>query len=86
MVPQSRKRRSTVYDEAREDFAALEKEYEEEVSIETAEGEAEEEGYGDEFLVPHQETELSSWRRMKKRRRPVPQRSERVAALLRAPT
>ena len=84
-MPQSRKRRSTVYDEAREDFAALEKEYEE-VSIETAEGEAEEEGYGDEFLVPHQETELSSWRRMKKRRRPVPQRSERVAALLRAPT
>ena len=84
-LPQSRKRRRTVYDEAREDFAALEKEYEE-VSIETAEGEAEEEGYGDEFLVPHQETELSSWRRMKKRRRPVPQRSERVAALLRAPT
>ena len=51
-----------------------------------SEGEAEEEGYGDEFPVPHQETELSSWRRMKKRTRPVPQRSERVAALLRAPT
>ena len=72
-------------DEAREDFAALEKDYEE-VSIETAEGEAEEQGYGDEFPVPQQETELSPWRRVKKRRRPVPQRSELLAALLRAPT
>ena len=34
--------------EAREDFAALEKDYEE-VAIETAEGENEEEDYGDEF-------------------------------------
>ena len=32
----------------REDLAALEKDYEE-VGIETAEGEGEEEGYGDEF-------------------------------------
>ena len=56
-------------------IAALEKDSEE-ISIETAEGEAEEEeGYGDEFLVSR-----------RKRRRPVPQRTERLAALLRAPT
>merc|ERR1712014_149165 len=37
--------------EAREDLAALEKD-DEEGGIETAEGEGEEEGYGDEFLAP----------------------------------
>ena len=55
-------------------IAALEKDSEK-ISIETAEGEAEEEGYGDEFPVSR-----------RKRRRPVPQRTERLAALLRAPT
>ena len=53
-------------------IAALEKDSEE-ISIETAEGEAEEEGCGDEFPFSRS-------------RRPVPQRTERLAALLRAPT
>merc|ERR1719428_1327146 len=41
-------KRAFVHWYAREDLAALEKDYEE-VGIETAEGEGEEEGYGDEF-------------------------------------